>query len=138
MADKDFLIKYDEENEENILCRYMGNDTVVRIPEGVTTIRKYQFASDFESNETIEKIILSSSVLKVEEEAFAYCKNLKEIFFNEEIEDIDFSCWKGCDLIEEIKIPPGIESVIAFERPANLRTVYVNDNIKGYVRLQCC
>ena len=79
MADKDFLIRYDEELEENILCRYVGKDKIITVPEGVTTIRKFAFASDFEPNETIEKIILSSSVLKVEEEAFAYCKNLKEI-----------------------------------------------------------
>lgn len=130
MADRDFLIKYDEELEESILCRYVGNDKIVVIPEGITTIRKYAFASDFESNETIEKIILSSTVLKVEEEAFAYCKNLKEIVSNDEVEDMDFSCWKGCDLIEEITIPPRIESVIAFERPANLKVIHVNDNIK--------
>lgn len=130
MADRDFLIKYDEELEESILCRYVGNDKIVVIPEGITTIRKYAFASDFESNETIEKIILSSTVLKVDEEAFAYCKNLKEIIFNDEVEDIDFSCWKGCDLIEEITIPPRIESVLAFERPAKLKAIHVNENIK--------
>lgn len=130
MTDKDFLIKYDEDFEETILCRYVGKDKVVTIPEGVTTIRKYAFASDFESNETIEKIILSSTVLKVEEEAFAYCKNLKKIIFNDEVEDVDFSCWKGCDLIEEITIPPRVESVIAFERPKNLKVIHVNDNIK--------
>lgn len=130
MENRDFIIKYDEELEETILCRYAGNDKLVTIPEGVTTIRKYAFASDFESNETIEKIILSSTVLKVDEEAFAYCKNLKEIIFNDEVEDIDFSCWKGCDLIEEITIPPRIESVLAFERPAKLKAIHVNDNIK--------
>lgn len=131
MSDSDFLIKYDEDNEENVLCRYTGNDAIVTIPEGVTTIRKYAFASDFESNETIEKIILSHTVLKVEEEAFAYCKNLKEIVFNEEVEDIDFSCWLGCDLIEEITIPPRIETVLSFKRPANLKKIVVGDNIQN-------
>lgn len=130
MANTDFLIKYDEELEENILCRYVGKDKTVKIPEGVTTIRKYAFASDFENNETIEKIILSSTVLKVEEEAFAYCKNLREIVFNDQVEDVDFNCIKGCDLIEEITIPPRVECVIGCERPKNLKTIHVNNNLK--------
>lgn len=121
---------YDENSEENVLCRYIGKEKIVTVPEGVTTIRKFAFASDFEPNNTIEKIILSSTVLKVEKEAFAYCKSLKTIIFNEEVEDIIFSCFRGCDLIEEIIIPPRIESIIAFERPANLKKIYVNDNIK--------
>lgn len=29
MADKDFLIRYDEELEENILCRYVGKDKII-------------------------------------------------------------------------------------------------------------
>lgn len=130
MADKDFLIKYDEDMEENILCRYVGKNKIVKIPEGVMAIRKYAFASDFESNETIEKIILPSTVLRIEEEAFAYCTNLKKIVFNDEVEDISFSCIKGCDLIEELTIPPRVESVIVFPRPKNLKKIYVNDNIK--------
>lgn len=130
MADIDFLIKYDGDSNETILCRYVGKEKIVKIPEGISTIRKFAFASDFELNETIEEIILSSTVLKIEEEAFAYCKNLKVIVFNDEVEDVDFSCLKGCDSIEEITIPPRIESIIAFDRPANLKTIHVNDNIK--------
>lgn len=132
MENKDFLIKYDSIMEETILCRYVGKEKIVQIPEGVTTIRKNAFANDFEPNETIEKIILSSSVLKVEEEAFAYCRKLKEIIFNEEVEDIDFSCLTGCDEMEEIFIPPRIEAIISFTKPwpAKLKKIHVNDNLK--------
>ena len=130
MNNKDFLIKYIEDDDEVILRAYVGKEKIVEIPESVTTIDKFAFANDVQSNDIIEKIILPSTVLKIEKEALAYCTKLKEIIFNDEVESINFKCFVGCDSLEEVKIPPRIETIITFPRKNNFTKIYVNDNLK--------
>ena len=131
MPNKDFLIKYDEDFEETILRRYIGKDKIVIIPEGVTNIDKFAFANDVESNDFIEKIILPSTVLTIEDNAFSYCTKLKEIQFNEEVEKIGLDIVTGCKSLRKLVIPPRVTSIIGIEREdANLE-IEVNDNLSS-------
>ena len=60
------------------------------IPDTITSINNYQF-SGFKS---CESIIIPNSITKIDYDAFSYCSNLKNVYFNGTIEDwckIDFS-----------------------------------------------
>ena len=46
MSNKDFLIKYIEDDDEVILRSYIGKEKIVKIPEDVTTIDKFTFTND--------------------------------------------------------------------------------------------
>lgn len=131
MADKDFLIKYDEDMEENILRRYVGKDKIVKIPEGVTDIDKFAFANDVEPNNSIEKIILPSSVLTIKDNAFSYCTKLKEIQFNEEVESFGLNLVTGCKSLKKLVIPPRVTSIICIERDSTNLEIVVNDNLSS-------
>lgn len=60
----DFVIRKSPDGSEYHLYDYLGNDSVVTIPDGVTHINAYAFADDDHPNDSIKKIILPDSVVE--------------------------------------------------------------------------
>lgn len=61
----------------SVLIKYLGEETEVVIPEGITRIGERSF-----DNQMIETIILPSTLTSIGIEAFTSCKNLSGIQFN--------------------------------------------------------
>ena len=57
------------------LIGYFGTNSVVRIPNAVTTICE----DAFKNKDVVEEVYLSNSVTTISNEAFAQCKNLRKI-----------------------------------------------------------
>ena len=119
----DFVIKKNPLGNDVYLCAYLGKETVVEVPEGVTFIRSYAFADDENPNDTITKIILPDTVNQVDSAAFAYCRALKDIQWPH---NKDFRTWgvhlfNGCESLEEISIPDSIHTLINFQVPPHLK-----------------
>lgn len=130
MNENIFLIKPVPLSEERHLCFYSGNERVVVVPDGVTLIQTYAFADSEHPNNTIEKIILPSSVNRIEDDAFSFCKALKEIQWP----DNDFlflSCnpFEGCDSLEKLTIPKSVTKIARFRIPKNLKEIIVHDDL---------
>ncbi len=128
---KDFVIKKNPLGNDVYLCAYLGNETIVEVPEGVTFIRSYAFADDENPNKTITKIILPDTVNEVDTAAFAYCKALKEIQWphNEDFKTWGIHLFDGCESLEEISIPASIHTLINFQVPPHLKYFETHNDI---------
>lgn len=131
MADTtDFIIKQNPYKDRLLLCAYLGKESVVKVPDGVTKICSFAFADQDKPNETITQIILPDSVEELEKNAFVYCTALKEIRWpeNEEL-SMGGDIFKGCTSLEKISIPKNVRELGSFKMPENLKTVEVHDDL---------
>lgn len=126
---KDFKIKKNPYSEEAFLSFYNGKESVVEIPEGVTNIEPYAFADEANPNTSIQKIIVPSSVIDIDNFAFSYCKNLTEIDWEKcKTLHLGVDIFKGCDSLEKISIPKSVSGILHFSTPKNLKTIELHDN----------
>ncbi|MDR2266346.1 MAG: leucine-rich repeat domain-containing protein [Christensenellaceae bacterium] len=108
-------------DNSGILYGYVGNDSIVTIPDSVTTID----ASVFANKIALTCVIFSKTVQSVETYAFANCMNLSSIDLGN-IKSIASYAFFNCNM-SDIYIPVSIESIeaYAFYRCYNLETIYV-------------
>ena len=92
----------------------------------------------YEDCDTIEKVFIPASVTRIEDKAFAGCKNLKEIVFESrsgaDIKKILIceEVFRGCDSLEKVRIPSfvtGLEGS-AFYECGSLKEVYIEDGVE--------
>ncbi len=128
----DFVIKKGVLNGEFYLYAYLGNESVVTIPDGVTHINFHVFADKYRPNDTITKIIIPDSVKSIESEAFSYCRALKVIRWpcNEDFNVICPNLFEGCVSLEKISIPKSIKGISTFLIPKNLKNIELHDDLK--------
>jgi hypothetical protein len=142
---EDFVI------EGTTLVRYTGKDPVAVVPEGITCIGDHAFCF---VRETLRKVVLPESVMRIEWEAFNNCKLLEEINIPESVSFIgqgaftftnisEFKlnvpldqCGNGvfpcCGKIKHIDIPDDTKAIPPgmFELDFNLRTVSFPDSVE--------
>ncbi|MBE6635917.1 MAG: leucine-rich repeat domain-containing protein [Ruminococcaceae bacterium] len=69
---------------------------VIVIPEGVESVES------FGSNRNIKKVIFPSSLLKISDDAFAYCSQLEEVVMNDGLESIGDRAFESCSSLKRI------------------------------------
>ncbi len=67
----------------------------------------------FEENETIEKVIIPSSIQSIGNFAFQDCSNLTEVVFNEGLTFIGDSAFWGCGM-KKIELPNSLETIYPY------------------------
>jgi len=92
----DGFITYTYENDV-ILLGYVGDETEITIPAGVTKINQYAFAY----KEDIAKVQLSSSVKEIGEYAFYECA-LTSVYIPSSVLEIGYSIFSSCDKLTAI------------------------------------
>lgn len=97
----------------SVLVAYNGSDKVVSIPDGIETIAKDAFLN----NTTMEKVIFSASVTRIEPFAFWGCSNLKEVSFGKGLKKIDDYAFANAYGLQKLAIPETISEIgiYAFE-----------------------
>lgn len=98
---EDFII------EGTVLKEYIGNDSIIVIPEGVTEIGKWAFSD----KDTITEIKLPSTLTGIEYGAFMRCKKLKNINLPEGLKSIAMDAFYSCSALTSIYIPASVESI---------------------------
>lgn len=101
------------ETEGTILTAYHGTNAEVSIPEGVTEIDSWCF---FE-NQTVQKVVLPSTIRKVGYCAF-YGSSLKEVILPEGLETIDDHAFY-CDGLSRVLIPRSVKEIGEYVFPWN-------------------
>ncbi|MDR2267780.1 MAG: leucine-rich repeat domain-containing protein, partial [Christensenellaceae bacterium] len=88
---------------ENVLVGYVGNDSTVVIPDGVTSIGEYAFAD----NMNLREITIPAAVLSIGDYAFSGCENLKLVNFEAEsmLSSIGAYAFQRTSKLETIDIP---------------------------------
>lgn len=129
-TDRDFIIKQDSSCKKIYLYAYLGNEKVVKIPDGVTHIgsfifAKYSSAKTVKPNTTVEKIILPDSVRIIDNQAFAFCTALKEIYWPK-VKRLALLglVFRGCSSLTKLEIPECVKG---------MNLLYINDNLKELI-----
>lgn len=124
-ADSDFII-----DENGVLVEYVGSDSYVVIPEGVTKINH----EVFQSNTNIIGIDIPDSVTRIGSWAFNGCTNLKNITIPNSVTSIDDYVFQYCNSLESITIPSFVTYIgdNPFSSCSNLININVSDQNINY------
>ena len=92
-----------------VLRGYNGSETVITIPDGVTSIADYAFYG----NTDIISVSIPAGVISIEYLAFAECSNLESVTFAEgsQLTSIGSYAFDGCSSLTSISIPAGVTSI---------------------------
>ncbi len=80
----------------------------IALPKALTTIQYSAFAYS-----NIKEVIIPSSVIAIEKEAFKYCKNLESIILPPSVQSIGFEAFYECEKLVRIEIPHTLSVVEA-------------------------
>lgn len=118
--DEDFVIKY------GILKKYVGNDTIVVIPEGVTGIDQQAF---YECD-MIEEIVIPKGVTIIESGTFANLANLKKVTIPEGVTTIGNYAFRESG-VTEIVLPKTLQTIgeHAFESCYSLTEITIPEGV---------
>ena len=81
-------------------------NTTVKVPEGVTTIGGYAFAD----NKNIQKIVLPSSVTKLNDRAFRDT-SASEVVLNEGLQNISYQAFRNALNVKAVTIPSTVTTI---------------------------
>ena len=93
---------------DTMLLKYVGCESRVIVPNGITTIGQSAFAG----NEGIDRIELPDSVRRIEREAFKGCVVMQSIRLSENLEELEDAVFENCvklirvNLSNKLKVMP--------------------------------
>lgn len=99
---------------------------VFYLPDGMTEIASNAFKGC-----GFEKVVIPASVKYINDGAFSYCKNLKEVvILGENLSRIDKYAFSNCHNLRKIKLPPSVKYIMdyAFIKCINLEEVIMSIN----------
>lgn len=104
-----------------ILLNYLGSESRVAVPEGVTRIAEEAFAG----NEAVDRVLLPDSVREIGAEAFRDCLLLQTVRLPEGLERIGAGAFEHCVKLIRVHLPREIRCIEerTFCRCATLREV---------------
>ena len=137
--------------EKGILERYLGEESIVTIPEGVVAIGNGAFHGcstitdivipegveviewgAFDECHSLTTLLLPGTVKEIKNYAFSWCGKLKEIILPKKLEKIGENAFMECRSITEILIPDGVQSIgeEAFSCCKNLKKVFLPKSLQ--------
>ena len=121
---RDFVV------QNGVLVKYLGIDENVEIPDTVEIIGGSSFGDWQRPNKIVKKIIIPSSVTKIDERAFNECKSLISINIPNSVTDILERAFVGCSSLIDVKIPSSVTSIgkMAFCGCTSLTSIEILNN----------
>lgn len=110
-----------------LLLKYLGAESRVAVPEGITVIGEEAFAG----NETIDRVILPDSLLEIGSGAFRDCALLQSIAFPPGLRRIGEEAFENCVKLLRIALPPKVTRLeqSAFKRCRALKEIDLGENL---------
>lgn len=107
---------------------YKGNEDVVVVPEGVTSIG----TGVFRDHKNLREVYLPDSVTSISSEAFAGCSALVKVNLPEGVNSIGPKAFMDCSSLQTIYIPKSCHKILdkGFQNCTSLREIYLFDSIK--------
>ncbi len=90
-----------------ILLRYLGSESRVAVPEGITIIAEEAFAG----NEAVDRVILPDSLLEIGASAFRGCLLLQTIEFPGQVRRIGAGAFENCIKLIRAALPPNLKEL---------------------------
>lgn len=122
MSSNDFVIK------NGVLKRYIGKDSIITIPEGVTSIENKAFSNCT----SLKSIAISNSVKSIGKWAFSGCSNLTSIIIPDGVLSIGACTFYDCYKLTSVTIPDSVKEIeyCAFEKCSSLKRITIPDSVK--------
>ncbi|MBQ8173776.1 MAG: leucine-rich repeat domain-containing protein [Clostridia bacterium] len=123
--ENDFLIQ--ESGDEKILLTYIGSETALTLPAGITKIA----AQAFYENRYITSVTMPDTVTLIEHGAFNWCTAMKSVKLSSSLTEIKDSAFACCVKLSSIELPNGLEKIgINAFSLCPLTTVTLPDSVK--------
>lgn len=124
--------------EGTILKDYLGEKSVVEIPQGVTSIGN----SAFEKCANLTSLIIPNSVTSIGSSAFRNCTELTDIIIPSSVNSIGVYAFGDCTKLTDIIIPDSITSIgsFTFDNCISLTSIRIPSSvtsISGYTFSGC-
>ena len=119
---------YNNKRDTLLWCVNISNNEEVIVPEGVTTIYDYAFASC----KNLKRIILPEGLNKINAYTFLDCENLVDVNIPSTVKEIDSSAFSMCNSLESIDISDGVEKMgnYIFSQCEKLEYIKIPDSVK--------
>lgn len=122
-----------------MLLKYLGAESRVAVPDGITVIAEEAFAG----NETIDRVILPESLLEIGAGAFRGCLLLQTISFPEGLQRIGREAFENCVKLLRIMLPRTFTRLeqSVFEHCRALKEIDFGESliqIEDQAFYQCC
>ena len=101
------ILKNDFVVENGVLVKYIGNDEVVNVPDGIITVDEECF---FELD-CLKQVILPPSTQVIGKAAFARCKNLEMFSLQGGITTIEKYTFYACENLKHLFIPSSVNKI---------------------------
>lgn len=108
---------HDIDAETRAINCYIGNETIVTVPERigdsrVTVIEGYTFAIEEPYKKAdIQEVTIPEGIEKIGPWAFYRCSSLKKISLPHTLEEIEYGAFYGCTSLTEIELPEGLKII---------------------------
>ena len=120
-------ILFDKNKERLIRYPSKKTDSSYVIPESVSVIEKYAFASC----KLLETITIPNQVTSIEDNAFSSCYSLKSIKIPDNLMTISYGTFSGCKSLTTITIPDNVTEIgkCAFEYCESLQNISIANSV---------
>lgn len=122
------------------LVKYYGHDTEIVLPDEVDGRAVTALAANaFRGNSKITKLTLGANITKLEKEALKNCIALREIVFNQGLQEIDEAVFFGCEQLTELHLPDSVTVLgkSALERMGSLQTLTLSRQLSAIPENMC-
>ena len=116
------------DGSDKILVGYIGSETDLILPNGITAINQYAFYDC----DSLTSVIIGNSVKSIGSYAFAFCSKLTSIEIPDSVTNIDSYAFSGCSSLTSIVIPDSVTRIGygAFSYCYKLVEVYNKSSLK--------
>lgn len=111
-----------------ILLKYLGGESRVEVPEGITAIAEEAFAG----NEAVGRVVLPESLEEIGAGAFRDCLLLQTISLPEKLRRIGEGAFENCVKLLRVGLPAGLTGLEdkVFKRCQALKDVFLGEGLK--------
>lgn len=97
--------------EELMITKYTGSDTVIEIPESYKNYKVTVIGASVFNNSKITEVTIPSSIKQIEDYAFSSCHSLTKVNLTEGLEILNSSVFFNCSELREIKLPSTLKEI---------------------------
>ena len=131
----DFEYELTEDMEGVKITKYKGEALHVLIPneiEGMPVVELGDYS--FRDRKKTETVVMPSTIKKVGNDLFYFCKALKNVKLSSAITSIPDGMFSGCMSLEKFTIPKNITNIgsLAFNG-CNLKSIYIPDTVISFL-----
>ena len=97
--------------EELMITKYTGSDTVIEIPESYKNYKVTVIGASVFNGSKITEVTIPSSIKQIEDYAFSSCHSLTKVNLSEGLEILNNSVFFNCSELREIKLPSTLKEI---------------------------